>query len=289
MMSKRFFSSGREWLSLAVALFIPVYLEVALHICIYRQVNERIVFPILFALSVGALLFAVCSALPPKAGKPVILFFHGNRYNVTHFQDFAKIYSKYGYGILLFDYRGYGKTPGSPSEAKMYEDGESALRYLLINKDVSAREIILWGYSLGCAVALQVADNHPDMNFRAIVLQSPFTNTPEMAYYILSRNYRPELFMLKFTSAVLSPALINKRFDNTRKIGQIRPPMLIGFNLEDRTVPWRMSQRLTNFAPASARSYLGQTGGHKDMKWFENEAVKFLKRQDEISAKWEKN
>ena len=69
MMSKRFFSSGREWLSLAVALFIPVYLEVALHICIYRQVNERIVFPILFALSVGALLFAVCSALPPKAGK----------------------------------------------------------------------------------------------------------------------------------------------------------------------------------------------------------------------------
>ena len=227
--------------------------------------------------------------LPPKAGKPVILFFHGNRYNVTHFQDFAKIYSKYGYGILLFDYRGYGKTPGSPSEAKMYEDGESALRYLLINKDVSAREIILWGYSLGCAVALQVADNHPDMNFRAIVLQSPFTNTPEMAYYILSRNYRPELFMLKFTSAVLSPALINKRFDNTRKIGQIRPPMLIGFNLEDRTVPWRMSQRLTNFAPASARSFLGQTGGHKDMKWFENEAVKFLKRQDEISAKWEKN
>ena len=47
--------------------------------------------------------------LPPKAGKPVILFFHGNRYNVTHFQDFAKIYSKYGYGILLFDYRGYGE------------------------------------------------------------------------------------------------------------------------------------------------------------------------------------
>ena len=66
--------------------------------------------------------------------------------------------------------------------------------------------------------------------------------------------------MLKFTSAVLSPALINKRFDNTRKIGQIRPPMLIGFNLEDRTVPWRMSQRLTNFAPASARSYLGPNG-----------------------------
>lgn len=170
----------------------------------------------------------------------------------------------------------------------MYEDGESALRYLLINKDVSAREIILWGYSLGCAVALQVADNHPEMNFRAIVLQSPFTNTPEMAYYILSRNYRPELFALKFTSAVLSPALINKRFDNTRKIGQIRPPMLIGFNLEDRTVPWRMSQRLTNFAPANARSYLGQTGGHKNMEWFEPEAVKFLQEQDRMAEELEK-
>ncbi len=223
--------------------------------------------------------------LPPKAGRPVILFFHGNSYNVTHFQDFAKIYSKYGYGILLFDYRGYGKTPGKPSEKNMYEDGESALRYLLINKDVSAREIILWGYSLGCAVALQVADNHPDMNFRALVLQSPFTNTPEMAYYILLRKYHPDLFGLKFTSAVLTPALLNKRFDNQRKIGQVRPPMIIGFNLEDQTIPWRMSQRLTNFAPLGTRTYLGQTGGHKNMDWFETEAAKFLQEQDALAAR----
>lgn len=68
-MSKRFFSSGREWLSLILALAVPVYLEVVLHLCIYRQINERIIFPILFALSVGALLFALCSALPPRAGK----------------------------------------------------------------------------------------------------------------------------------------------------------------------------------------------------------------------------
>lgn len=68
-MSKRFFSSRREWLSLILAMAVPVYLEVVLHLCIYRQINARIVFPILFALSVGALLFAICSALPPKAGK----------------------------------------------------------------------------------------------------------------------------------------------------------------------------------------------------------------------------
>ena len=68
-MSKRFFSSGREWLSLILALAVPVYLEVVLHLCIYHQVNGRIIFPILFALSVGALLFALCSLLPPKAGK----------------------------------------------------------------------------------------------------------------------------------------------------------------------------------------------------------------------------
>lgn len=68
-MSKRFFSSGREWLSLILALAVPVYLEVVLHLCIYRQINERIIFPILFALSVGALLFALCSLLPPRAGK----------------------------------------------------------------------------------------------------------------------------------------------------------------------------------------------------------------------------
>ena len=68
-MSKRFFSSRREWLSLILAMAVPVYLEVVLHLCIYRQINERIVFPILFALSVGALLLALCSALPPRAGK----------------------------------------------------------------------------------------------------------------------------------------------------------------------------------------------------------------------------
>ena len=69
MMSKRFFSSRKEWLSLVLALLVPVYLEVVLHLCIYQQVNERIIFPILFGLSAGALIFALCAVLPPRVGK----------------------------------------------------------------------------------------------------------------------------------------------------------------------------------------------------------------------------
>ena len=68
-MSKRFLLSGRQWLTLGLSLAVPVYLELALHLCIYQQINGRILFPILFALSAGVLIFAVCSALPPKAGK----------------------------------------------------------------------------------------------------------------------------------------------------------------------------------------------------------------------------
>ena len=69
MMSKRFFSSRKEWTSLVLALLVPVYLEVVLHLCIYQQVNERIIFPILFGLSAGALIFALCAVLPPRVGK----------------------------------------------------------------------------------------------------------------------------------------------------------------------------------------------------------------------------
>lgn len=227
--------------------------------------------------------------LAPKAGKPVILFFHGKSLNVSFFQDFAQQYAKYGYGVLLFDYRGYGKTPGTPTEKNMYEDGESALRYLLINKDVSARDIILWGFSLGCAVALETVNNHPDVNFRAVVLQSPFTNTPEMAYYILMRCYHPDYFGLKLTSAILHPALANKSFDNTRKIASVHTPLFIGMSKADRTVPWRMSIHLAQMAPQHAQLFSSLAGTHNDMRWMEQEAVRFLQQQDELAQQIDGN
>lgn len=283
---------------------IPILLLIILLVCwglFFNQVSTQFIFsptsyaqptlpqlkevsiPVQFGHALNGLYLA------PKAGKPVILFFHGKSLNVSFFQDFAQQYAKYGYGVLLFDYRGYGKTKGTPTEKNMYEDGESALRYLLINKDVSARDIILWGFSLGCAVVLETVQKHPDVNFRAVVLQSPFTNTPQMAYYILMRRYHPDYFGLKLTSAILRPALANKSFDNTRKIGSVRAPLLIGMSHADRTVPWRMSYHLAQMAPQNAQVFSSPAGTHNDMRWLEQEAVRFLQQQDERAQQIEKN
>lgn len=218
--------------------------------------------------------------LPARPGRDTILFFHGNSYNLSHFQDFALRYAKYGYGVFIFDYRGYGKSEGKQTERRMYNDGNSALNYLLYTLHIPPQEVILWGFSLGNAVAVQTVLDHNRLPFKALILQSPFSNTPQMGYYLLTREYDPGSLFQQLIARLLSPVLFNKRFDNVAKIGKIRAPILIGYSMKDRTIPWQMSQDLALHAPKGSRHYLSPTGGHTDFDWFEAPAVEFLKDLD---------
>src|SRR5207248_2460746 len=109
---------------------------------------------------------------------PTLLFCHGNAGNISHRLDKLQIFHKLGLNVLLFDYRGYGQSEGVPSESGTYADAEAAYRYLTETRKIPPSQIILYGESLGCAVATEMARRHPAA---ALILESPFTSTVAMA------------------------------------------------------------------------------------------------------------
>ncbi len=214
---------------------------------------------------------------PAQKGKPTFFVFHGNKHNIYTFQDQMTPYLKKGYGIFLFDYRGYGKSEGKPSEQNMYQDGISALAYLMGKQLISPQDIILWGFSLGAAPALYVATEKSDFPFKALILQSPFTNTTDMAYFMLAKHYHASA-LLPFLSVLLKPLLWDKNFDNLSRIGHVKIPLLIGSSQQDTVIPWMMSNTLAAHAPAgNTQTYVSALGGHNDPLWFEPTVHQFVK------------
>lgn len=216
------------------------------------------------------------SYIPAKPGKDTILFFHGNGGNLTHFEPFAARYAARGLGVLVFDYRGFGQSAGRVSEKNAYEDGQAALDYLLRVKKIPPENVILWGFSLGNAAALQTAAQNAALPFKAVILQSPFTSSVEMGAYRFGGHYKPWSLKQNLARAFLSVLLWNKKLDNTKKIGSVRAPLLIAYSKKDETVPWRMSAALARLAPKGAKTFASPSGAHGQFGWLENRALAFL-------------
>lgn len=213
--------------------------------------------------------------LPPRPGKPVLLFFHGRGGNISHFEPFAVRYAAHGFGVLLFDYRGFGQSSGRVGEERTYQDGLAALDYLLEHKHIPAQDIVIWGYSMGNAPALETAVRRNTLPLKAVILQSPFTHTPAMGAYWATRSTHGT-FKRRALCACLRLLLWNKRFDNTQKIGRVTAPLLIGFSKQDEMIPWQMSLELARLAPAHKRVFSSAHGRHGEFAWFEKAAVDFL-------------
>ena len=214
---------------------------------------------------------------PAKKGRPTLLVFHGNKQNIFTFQNLMAPYAQEGFGVLIFDYRGYGRSEGTSSETNINEDGLSALNYLMEKKLISPQEIILWGFSLGSSPALYTAAQHSDWPFKAIILQSPFTNTTDMAFYMLARRER-DRFVAPVLSVLLKPFLWNKQFDITPYMENIRVPMLIGSSREDRVVPSALSSAVAAKAPAGTRLFVSDRGEHDNPVWFQASVEDFIKQ-----------
>lgn len=233
---------------------------------------EQITFP----AQDGAPLHALYLSARPDAD--TILFFHGNTYNATHYQHFAQRYARHGYGVFLFDYRGYGQSEGPLSERTMYQDADSAVKYLTEQKHIPAEKIVLWGHSLGSAAALHAENARPDLRFKALILQSPFFDTPLMAYYLLTRKTEPQTGFDKAVLQFFTLLLTNKRFDNAEKISRVRAPLLVGYAIQDHVIPWQMSRKLAEQAPRGTQTYQSFTAHHADFDWMEPQALEFLNR-----------
>jgi uncharacterized protein len=188
--------------------------------------------------------------LPPREGRPVIAYFHGNGGHIGYRADRLARFAGAGYGVLLAEYRGYGGNPGSPSETGLYDDARAALDFLR-HEGISPARIVLYGESLGTAVAVEIAAT---AQIVALVLESPFTSVAAVAQY--------HYFYVPAT------LLVRDRFDALSRIGRVTAPILILQGGHDAVIPARFGQALFAAAPEPKESWLAPDGGHEDLARF---------------------
>ena len=184
--------------------------------------------------------------VPAKNEKGVVLFCHGNAGNISHRLDSIKIFHDLGQSVLIFDYRGYGKSGGKISEKGTYLDAEAAWDYLAQVKHKQPAEIVIFGRSLGAAVAAETALRK---NPAGLILESTFTSIPTIA-----RKYYPWLpikFIAKYRYATLD------------KIGLIKCQKLIIHSRTDEIIPFEHGRKLYEKA-APPKEFLEISGGHNE-------------------------
>lgn len=186
--------------------------------------------------------------LPQPSSPKVLLWFHGNAENIGFGLEQMEILAKLGINILEVDYRGYGKSEGSPDEAGIYRDADAAYEYLVKTRHFQPRNVIIYGHSLGGAVAVDLASRR---ECGGLILQSSFTSAREMARRVLP--------------IPLLGYFLKSRFDSLTKIENARVPVLIAHGTRDETVPFSMGQRLYRAAP-EPKSFIPVEGaGHNDV------------------------
>jgi fermentation-respiration switch protein FrsA (DUF1100 family) len=184
--------------------------------------------------------------IPAENEKGVILFCHGNAGNISHRLDSIKIFNSLNLSVLIFDYRGYGKSEGKPSESGTYLDAEAAWDYLVDVKQKSPEKIILFGRSLGGAVAAEIALRK---NPAGLIIESSFTSVPD-----IGKKFYP----------LLPIKLISKfRYSTIDKIGLIKCPKLIIHSPEDEIIPFEHGKHLYEKA-SSPKEFLEIKGGHNE-------------------------
>ena len=168
---------------------------------------------------------------PLKEKSPLILFCHGNAGNISHRLDNIRHLLDLGLPVFIFDYRGYGRSTGRPSEKGLYKDGMAAYNYLVQEEHFEAKDIVVFGRSLGAAVAVEISLKKA---VRAVIIESAFTSTKDMA---------KTMGVFSLISPLLPP-----NYNNLKKIAQIGVPKLIIHGTDDRTVPYSMGETLFNAA-----------------------------------------
>lgn len=187
--------------------------------------------------------------LPVDGARLTVFVCHGNAGNISHRLERASLMQqRLQTNVLLFDYRGYGRSTGSPDEEGTYRDARAAYGYLVEKKGIAPARLVLFGESLGAAIAVQLALEKPAA---AIVLESAFASIPEMA---------------RAAYPFLPPVgpLIRTRYETIAKVPRLRIPLLVLHGARDTIVPLRQGQRVFDAAPGPKRFFAIPEAGHND-------------------------
>ncbi|RLJ21050.1 alpha/beta hydrolase [bacterium endosymbiont of Escarpia laminata] len=189
--------------------------------------------------------------LPVEKPRATLLFFHGNAGNISHRLDSLEIFHRLGLAVLIFDYRGFGRSEGRPTEAGNYRDAEAAWRLLTEQRQIPPEDILLFGRSLGAAVAARLATSHPA---RALILESAFTSVPDMAadlYPLL-----PVRWLSRF------------QFDTKAYLESVTCPVLIVHSPDDEIIPFKHGQLL--YQAARQPKWFLEIGGSHNMGFLQS-------------------
>ncbi len=174
-----------------------------------------------------------------------VLFFHGNGANISLRMGKLKMFHDLGLSTLIVDYRGYGRSEGIPSELGIYRDGQAAYEYLLTRTDVNKNKLVIYGESLGGAVAIDLASK---VKVDALVVDSSFTSAVAMG---------------KLLYPMIPEFLVGFKFDSVTKITKISVPKLFFHSQTDDLVPWSLGQELYR-AAAEPKEFAEVHGSHNN-------------------------
>jgi pimeloyl-ACP methyl ester carboxylesterase len=193
-----------------------------------------------------------CRAENPVAST---VFCHGNTGNLTLSAHVIPHLLAAGTNTLFFDYRGFGKSSGTPSLSGVIADGITASRF---HDRIRPKKLasVLYGYSLGGAIAAQVIRRHP---YDGLILQSTFTSLPKLARFLFPR--------------VPMHLISGNPFDTLKVVSRLQVPLLVLHGTNDETCPCAMGQELAQACPAPKRTLFVEEGMHKDLFLRDPDAV----------------
>ncbi len=186
-----------------------------------------------------------CPSPNPRA---VVLFAHGNAGNLSHRWPLMRMWQKrFGVTIMMFDYRGYGRSEGSPHEAGLLSDARAARKWLSEHANIPQQDIVLVAESLGGGVMVDLAASD---GARGLILENTFTSIPDVAAHHMP--WLPVRLLLR------------TRFDSVNKIKSYQGPLLQVHGNADQIVPYELGKRLFETANEPKRLVTVELGDHND-------------------------
>jgi len=184
--------------------------------------------------------------VPAAQARGVVLFLHGNAGNISHRLDSIAIFHELGLDTLIIDYRGYGRSQGKPSERGIYLDAEAAWHYLVSSRGVAADRVIVFGRSLGGAVAAWLANQYTPA---ALIIESSFSSALDIA-----RKLYPFMPVRLITRL---------EFPVSLHVSRLQCPLLVVHSRDDEIIPFTMAEAIYESA-AEPKSLLEIWGDHNN-------------------------